>query len=62
MRATWPDRSWDVQWVVFRKWGRVGTTIGSDKKEKFTSLDAAKAAFVKVYEVPASYLASPCAR
>jgi hypothetical protein len=28
----------------------VGTTIGGDKKEKFSSIDSAKAAFVKIYE------------
>jgi predicted DNA-binding WGR domain protein len=39
-----------VQWYVYRKWGRVGTTIGGDKKEKFSSIDSAKAAFVKIYE------------
>lgn len=37
-------------WYVYRKWGRVGTTIGGDKKEKFSSIDSAKAAFVKIYE------------
>mgnify|MGYP001045225311 FL=1 len=34
---------------MYRKWGRVGTDIGGDKKEKFKSLQEAKGNFKFLY-------------
>lgn len=35
---------------LFRSWGRIGTTIGNNKVEKFSSLHEAKRAFEALYE------------
>lgn len=37
------------KWYVFRKWGRVGTTIGGNKLESFATKAAAKKHFEKLY-------------
>eukprot|EP00029_Vermamoeba_vermiformis_P007076 TRINITY_DN2952_c0_g1_i1.p1 TRINITY_DN2952_c0_g1~~TRINITY_DN2952_c0_g1_i1.p1 ORF type:complete len:941 (+),score=268.76 TRINITY_DN2952_c0_g1_i1:48-2870(+) len=37
------------KWYVFRKWGRVGTTIGGNKLEAFSTKAAAKKNFEKLY-------------
>jgi predicted DNA-binding WGR domain protein len=37
------------KWYVFRKWGRVGTTIGGNKLEPFSTKAAAKKNFEKLY-------------
>eukprot|EP00742_Colponemidia_sp_Colp-10_P006467 GILJ01006928.1.p1 GENE.GILJ01006928.1~~GILJ01006928.1.p1 ORF type:complete len:974 (-),score=174.50 GILJ01006928.1:174-3026(-) len=36
-------------WVVFRKWGRVGTQIGSSKIENFSDKESAKREFKKLF-------------
>ena len=38
-----------VRWWVFRSWGRVGTTIGGEKLETFTSRPSAVEAFCALY-------------
>ncbi|KAH3844594.1 poly [ADP-ribose] polymerase 1-like [Dreissena polymorpha] len=39
----------NTQWWVFRSWGRVGTTVGSNKMERFGSRATAIANFKEVY-------------
>lgn len=37
------------KYYVFRSWGRVGTSIGGDKTEKFYSVESAVESFKEIY-------------
>eukprot|EP01124_Arcella_intermedia_P000047 TRINITY_DN10024_c0_g1_i1.p1 TRINITY_DN10024_c0_g1~~TRINITY_DN10024_c0_g1_i1.p1 ORF type:complete len:933 (-),score=279.47 TRINITY_DN10024_c0_g1_i1:19-2601(-) len=39
----------EKKYIVFRKWGRVGTKVGGVKTEKFSSLTGARNSFEEVY-------------
>lgn len=40
----------NFRWWVFRAWGRVGTTIGGNKLEKFPSKESAVDSFKALFE------------
>lgn len=44
LKADDEDKYW-----VYRSWGRIGTTIGGQQSDPFTSIDAAKVHFLKIY-------------